>query len=97
MNRELIEGILMFILSMTGLACTTKVFLTFINRRRAPNEGELEAMRESLSRIEQAVETTAIEVERIAEAQRFTSKLLAERGTAEPRPANAPHRVITPH
>ena len=30
-----------------------------------------------LARIEQVVETTAIEVERIAEAQRFTSRLLA--------------------
>lgn len=31
-----------------------------------------------LVRIEQIVESTAVEVERIAEAQRFTSKLLAE-------------------
>jgi hypothetical protein len=31
-----------------------------------------------LARIEQAVETTAVEVERIAEAQRFTSRLLAK-------------------
>lgn len=33
-----------------------------------------------LERIEQAVEAVAIEVERIAEAQRFSAKLLAERG-----------------
>jgi hypothetical protein len=31
-----------------------------------------------LERIEQAVETVAIEVERIAEAQRFSAKLMAE-------------------
>ncbi len=31
-----------------------------------------------LERIEQAVEAIAIEVERIAEAQRFTAKLMAE-------------------
>ena len=32
-----------------------------------------------LQRIEQAVESVAIEVERIAEAQRFSAKLLAEK------------------
>ena len=32
-----------------------------------------------LERIEQAVEAVAIEVERISEGQRFTTKLLAER------------------
>ena len=34
---------------------------------------------ERLARIEQAVETIAIEVERVSEGQRFTIKLLAER------------------
>jgi hypothetical protein len=36
---------------------------------------------ERLARIEAAVESIAIEVERISEAQRFTTKLLSERGT----------------
>jgi Na+/glutamate symporter len=35
---------------------------------------------ERLARIEAAVESVAIEVERISEAQRFTTKMLAERG-----------------
>jgi len=40
---------------------------------------------ERLARIEAAVESIAIEVERISEAQRFTTKLLAERApTAAP-------------
>ena len=33
-----------------------------------------------LERMEAAIETIALEVERIAEGQRFTTKLLAERG-----------------
>ena len=37
---------------------------------------------ERLERIEQAVETVAIEVERIAEAQRFAAKLMAEQPAA---------------
>jgi hypothetical protein len=50
-----------------------------------------------LDRIEMMVETTAVEVERIAEANRFVAKLLAERqGTAIPLP-KTPERVITPH
>ena len=36
-----------------------------------------------LERIEQAVDAIAIEVERISEGQRFTTKLLADRANAE--------------
>ena len=36
-----------------------------------------------LDRIEHAVEAIAVEVERISEGQRFTTKLLAERSPAE--------------
>jgi hypothetical protein len=38
-----------------------------------------------LERIEQIVETTAVEVERLAESNRFVAKLLAERSGALPR------------
>lgn len=38
-----------------------------------------------LERIEQAVEAVAIEVERIAEAQRFSAKLMAEQAKRLPR------------
>jgi hypothetical protein len=34
-----------------------------------------------LERMEQAIDSIAVEVERISEGQRFTTKLLAERGT----------------
>ena len=50
--------------------------------------------------LQQAVDAVAVEVERISEAQRFTTKLLAERGSsAATRGAEhaAPLRVITPH
>ena len=55
-----------------------------------------------LQRIEQAVESIAIEVERIGEAQRFTTKLLAERDHVGAHiPPAAPVRrepgTITPH
>src|SRR5206468_6821140 len=57
-----------------------------------------------LQRIEQAIESIAVEVERIGEAQRFTTKLLAERQAApaagQMPPIPAARRepgTITPH
>ena len=47
-----------------------------------------------LARMEQAIDAIAVEVERISEGQRFTAKLLAERGS--PR-LPEPVRRITPH
>ena len=54
-----------------------------------------------LQRIEQAVEAIALEVERIGEAQRFTTKLLAERqpdaGVRVPAMPRKEPGTITPH
>jgi hypothetical protein len=55
-----------------------------------------DGLNERLYRIESVVEATAIEVERISEANRFMSKLLAER-TEPAKLPNKPERVITPH
>ncbi len=52
---------------------------------------------ERLDRIESIVETTALEVERISEANRFMSKLLAESGRGAIPVPKQPERVITPH
>jgi hypothetical protein len=48
-------------------------------------------------RIEQAIEAIAIEVERVAEGQRFVTKLLAERGQPLPDRLAQPKQSITPH
>jgi hypothetical protein len=53
-----------------------------------------------LQRMEQAIESIALEVERIGEAQRFTTKLFAERQPDAARLAAPPRRepgTITPH
>lgn len=60
--------------------------------RRGVGAKQLEAIEHRLLRIEQAVDAVAVEVERIAEAQRFTTRLLAERGT-DHEPISARHRV----
>ena len=55
------------------------------------------------SRLEQAVDAMAVEIERITEGQRFMTRLLAERTAAERVPRErtplpgAEARIITPH
>lgn len=44
-----------------------------------------------LDRMEQAIEAIAVEVERVAEAQRFTTRLLSERGGGQL--SEAQHRM----
>ncbi|HWL39525.1 MAG TPA: hypothetical protein VNO75_04740 [Gemmatimonadaceae bacterium] len=57
----------------------------FIGKSRAQNEtirsGRDPELVARLARVEQIVESTALEVERISEGQRFTTKLLSERKT----------------
>ena len=59
---------------------------------------------ERLARVEQAVESIAIEIERVSEGQRYVTKLLNERaqpmieGVAAPMPVQVQaRRVDTPH
>jgi len=67
------------------------------NDRSAPG---LVVGEDRMARLEQAVEAIALEVERISEGQRFTTKLLAERAAAEQlrgvQPSEPPRRT-TPH
>ena len=56
-----------------------------VEREADPRLGTDVAAR--LERIEQAVDAIAIEMERVSEGQRFTTKLLAERSGARAEPA----------
>ena len=49
-----------------------------------------------LARIEQAVEAIALEVERISEGQRFTTKLLSEQSRPAPKPVQRQLSTNTP-
>ncbi len=65
----------------------TRIVLKTIEKRSsaiAPRS--LAGVEERLARIEQAVESIAIEVERVSEGQRFTTRLLAERVQEPQRP-----------
>src|SRR5262245_24206269 len=74
-----------------------------LEARRDPDGFDRErswAIEQRLARIEAAVDTIAVEVERISEAQRFAARLAAERDQryVASLPQNATEgRTVTPH
>ena len=69
----IVMGTVAFVTSLNFL----RRFLESRGQRR--QQVDLDGLQERLARIESAVESTALEVERIAESNRFVAKLLAER------------------
>ncbi len=51
--------------------------------------GQVQEIAARLDRMEQAIDSIAVEVERISEGQRFTTRLLSERSDAAPLPARS--------
>jgi hypothetical protein len=89
-GAHIFEEILFFAGVVTAMGCTTGVVITMLKYRRDRGlpKGDLlhrlDELSERLNRIETAVDSTALEVERISEGQRFTTRLLAERNGASP-------------
>ena len=77
-----IDPDLPFVLAALAIIAGTviSVVRTLVNRRPPGSVGapELHAIEERLNRIEQAIDSIAVETERISEGQRFTTKLLSE-------------------
>ena len=99
MTQEIMEELMLFTGLMATLGCVTKIALSIVNRRRTvtgPAVPALEEIALRLGRMEQALDATAVEVERISEAQRFTTKLLVEKGH-QGAIENSRARVVTPH
>jgi hypothetical protein len=69
-------------------------FVIRTERGAAPRPSKIDD--ERFTRLEQAVEAVAIEVERISEGQRFVTRVLAERNCVL-EPLRGAERVITPH
>jgi len=101
-EKEILELIFTFAGMMTLLGCATGVIITFIKRRSKQSLPPVEIMArldqisERLGRLENAIDSTAVEVERISEAQRFTARVLAERSVA-PSLSEKPRGSTTPH
>lgn len=61
----------------------------WLNRpgRAVPPQADLKEIRDGLGQLQQAVDAIAVEVERLSEGQRFTTRLLAEQAKeVAPRP-----------
>ena len=61
------------------VASISKVFIK--RGLSGPSEGSVARIDDRLSRMEQAIDAMAVEMERISEGQRFTTKLLAEKSS----------------
>jgi len=73
-----------FVVAMFAIVSGTVISVAkmFFNRASGSNpaaDRRLQGIEDRLTRIEQAVDSIAIETERISEGQRFTTKLLSER------------------
>jgi len=100
MDRWILDEVFVFAGLMATLGCITKIILTAMNRRKPVLKESalttLEEMAQRIARIEQAVDATSVEVERISEGQRFTTKLLVEKGHQNPAEMSRA-KVTTPH
>jgi hypothetical protein len=68
------------ICSLAALAAIGLVFIRSLRSNNAPREvSNRFAIEQRFDQLQQSVDAIAVEVERIAEAQRFSAKLLAER------------------
>jgi hypothetical protein len=75
------------VITLLGLPLV-RVLARRLDRRDAVATPALAKIEDRLARLEAGVDSIAVEVERISEGQRFTTKLLAERSSdpAGPRP-----------
>ena len=75
------------VLSGVGILAGAFAGAYFFGKSRGQQEnlrsGRDPELQDRLARVERIVEATAIEIERISEGQRFTTKLLSDRKTAE--------------
>jgi hypothetical protein len=81
-GRDIVASVLAF----AGIVIVVQIVARYyLERARIRASATPPMQQERLERIEQAVDAIALEVERISEAQRFSAKLLAERGKDLPK------------
>ena len=88
MERQIFLAFLLFGTAVVGMGCFTGVLVTWIKYRHNKQLPTPELMRrlddiaDRVSRVETSIDAVAVEVERISEGQRFTTRLLADRAGA---------------
>jgi hypothetical protein len=108
-QQIILEDLMVFAGLMATLGSVTRIILTVLRRKSTPvPDGLSEQLRDisaRLERMEQTLDSTALEVERVGEGQRFAAHLLAGRSQTAPVPTPVPARgaesasgrVVTPH
>jgi hypothetical protein len=88
-EQVILGDVFAFVTAIVGIGCFTGVVVTWIKWRGSRQAkaspdilGRLDQIAEHLSRLDNALDAVAVEVERISEAQRFTSRILSERAGA---------------
>jgi len=87
-EKAILEDVFTFVAIIVAMGCFTGILISWMKNRRAKQLPSPELMHrldeiaERMNRIETAVDATAIEIERISEGQRFTTRLLADRAGA---------------
>jgi hypothetical protein len=76
--RIIIAGVIGVTISISMVAMAVAKMVAARRRKELP-ESSIARLEERFERMEQAIDAMATEVERVAEGQRFTTRLLAER------------------
>ena len=87
-DNDTLQGLLLLIGFIVAAGCVTGIILTWLKRRPvkgipADLTARLDDIANRLAHLEASVDASAVEIERIAEGQRFTAKLLAGREPSE--------------
>lgn len=91
-DARLLETALQFVglIAVLAAAVGVTVIWTRSRRRATPRNANvvqrLDEVMARLSQLESAVDASAVEIERVAEGQRFTARILAERRSADAEP-----------
>lgn len=77
------------VMFLATVALIAAVVVRLMDRRSDGDPRRLQRMEERVARLEGTVESMSSEMERLAEGQRFMTKLLSERSSSAPREGNA--------
>jgi membrane protein required for beta-lactamase induction len=83
----LLDTVLPFAVALAAIGTGGKIITTWLRSRGGKDSTKaLQELSRQIQQLQESVDTVAVEVERIEEAQRFNARLLAEgRGESAPR------------
>jgi hypothetical protein len=96
------EKVIVAVSAIVSITYVIRMIVNALLARRSPTtqtapQGVLQLAEERMARLEHAVDAIAVEVERISEGQRFTTRLLSEQSRPPALAAPAQLSTDTPH